>query len=70
MKLVALTSAALLAATTAFAGNVNFEAPVEVPVVEETPTTGGSGSGAWLIPAVAIVAIAAAVIASQNDDKK
>lgn len=71
MKLVALTSAALLAATTAFAGNLNYQAPAEVPVVVETPAeTGGSlgGSAGWIVPLVAIGLIALAVGASGHHD--
>ncbi len=71
MKLVALTSAALLAATTAFAGNLNYQAQPEVPVVVETPApaTGGSlgGSAGWIIPLVAIGLIALAVSSSHED---
>lgn len=72
MKLVALTSAALLAATTAFAGNMNYEAAAEVPVVEEVSagTTGSlGGSAGWVVPLVAIVLIGAAVAASGHDEE-
>ncbi len=70
MKLVALTSAALLAATTAFAGNVVYEAPVANVVEEVTTAPTGSlgGSGGWLVPAIAVVLIAAAVVAASEDD--
>ncbi len=73
MKLVALTSAALLAATTAFAGNLNYQATPEVPVVVETTqpaaTGGGSlgGAAGWVIPLVAIGLIALAVSSSHED---
>lgn len=64
MKLVALTSAALLAATTAFAGNMNFEAPAEdAVIVETTPpaATGSAGSTGWLLPVGAVVLLALAL---------
>lgn len=63
MKLVAMTSAALLAATTAFAGNLTYEAPAEEAVAVEEAST---GSGSWIIPLVAIAAIALAVSANQD----
>ncbi len=69
MKLVALTSAALLAATTAFAGNVTYQPDTNVPVVVEEPAgnTGSSGGSAgWIVPLVAIGLIALAV--SQSED--
>ncbi len=77
MKLVALTSAALLAATSAFAGNVNYQATPDVPVVIETPTapvaggnTGGSsgGSASWVLPVVGLVAVGAVLLACNDDD--
>ena len=70
MKLVALTSAALLAATTAFAGNPGYVAPADDVVEALAPATGGSlgGSAGWLVPVVAIVLIAAAVSAASDDN--
>lgn len=63
MKKVALTAAMLAFAAPAFAGNVEvFVAPPaepEPPVVEEM-----GSNAAWLVPVVAIVAIAAAVAAT------
>lgn len=70
MKLVALTSAALLAATAAFAGNVTYTPDTTVPVVvEETGGNTGSsgGSAGWIVPLVAIGLIALAV--SQSSDE-
>lgn len=64
MKLVAMTSAALLAATTAFAGNLTYEAPAEEAVAVEEAST---GSGSWIIPLVAIAAIALAVSANEEE---
>ncbi len=65
MKLIALSVAAMLAANTAFAGSVVMEAPVEPEVMVEEPAGSMGGSGAWLIPLLAIGLIALAV--SQND---
>ncbi|MHA1128745.1 MAG: hypothetical protein ACTSRN_07330 [Alphaproteobacteria bacterium] len=60
MKLVALTAAITAAASTAIAGTVTYVAPVVPTVmVEETGSMGGSG--AWLIPLLAIALIALAV---------
>jgi len=63
MKLLALTSALTVAASTAFAGALVFEAPVlpEI-VVEEAGSMGGSGL--WLIP---LLLIALIFIAGQKD---
>ncbi len=66
MKLVALTSAALLAATTAFAGTPGPAIITDPPLI--TPTEPGSGSAGWLVPAIAVVLIAAAVVAASDDD--
>jgi hypothetical protein len=56
MKLIALTSALAVSASSAFAGAVAFVAPV-VPemVVEESGSMGGSGM--WLLPLLAIALI-------------
>lgn len=56
MKLIALTSAITVFASSAFAGAVAFIAPV-VPemVVEESGSMGGSGM--WLLPLLAIALI-------------
>ncbi len=53
MKLLALTSALTVAASSAFAGALAFEAPV-LPemIVEETGSMGGFGL--WLIPLILI----------------
>lgn len=58
MKVVALAAAATLAAGAAFAGNV---APMvmDAPMMVE-PAPAGSGALAWIIPLVAIAAIALA----------
>lgn len=63
MKLLSLTAALAVTATSAFAGSVAFVAPV-VPemVVEETGSMGGSGL--WLIP---LIAIALIFLVMQND---
>ena len=62
MKKIATAAAiALIAAAPAFAGNVEpFVAPIEV-VEPEQPI---GSNAAWLIPIVAIIAIGAAVAAS------
>ena len=71
MKLVALTSAALLAATSAFAGNLNYEAPADAVVdtvaTEAAPSGSLGGSAAWLVPAVAVLLIVGAVSHSNKD---
>ena len=56
MKLLTLTSALTVAASSAFAGALAFEAPV-LPemIVEESGSMGGSGM--WLIPLLAIALI-------------
>jgi hypothetical protein len=56
MKLFALTCALTVAASSAFAGALAFDAPV-LPemIVEETGSMGGSGL--WLIPLLAIALI-------------
>ena len=56
MKLFTLTSAFSVAASSAFAGALAFDAPV-LPemIVEETGSMGGSGM--WLIPLLAIALI-------------
>lgn len=58
MKRIIATSAALLSATSAFAGSVTYVAPEVVTL--ENPTTMG-GSGAWLIPLVIAAVILLAV---------
>ena len=67
MKLYALCAAVTVASTAAVAGNAVFEAPMEpVVMVEEEPAGSMGGSGAWLIPLLAIGLVALAV--SQSDD--
>jgi len=65
MKSFLATTAALLSATAAFAGNVTYVAP-EVVMIEEPARMGGSG--AWLIPLV-IVAVLALALTSDSDDE-
>lgn len=56
MKLLALTSVLIVAASTAFAGSVAFVAPVSPEmIVEETGSMGGSGF--WLIPLLLIALV-------------
>jgi hypothetical protein len=56
MKLLALTSALTVAASSAFAGAVAYVAPIMPEmVVEETGSMGGSGL--WLIPLLLIALI-------------
>lgn len=67
MKLYALCATLTVASTAAVAGALVFEAPAEpVVIVEEEPAGSMGGSGAWLIPLLAIGLVALAV--SQNDD--
>ena len=58
MKKIIATSAALLSATSAFAGNITYVAP-EVVTIEENARMGGSG--AWLIPLVIVAVLALAL---------
>jgi len=63
MKLLALTSVLIVAASTAFAGSVAFVAPVSPEmIVEETGSMGGSGF--WLIP---LLLIALVLLVGQDD---
>lgn len=57
MKVTALAAAFVLAAGAAFAGNVE-PMVMDAPVIIEEPA--GSGALAWIIPLVAIAAIAIA----------
>ena len=65
MRLLLTTAVALVAATTAFAGNIAYVAP-EVVAIEEPARMGGSG--AWLIPLV-IVAVLALALTSDSDEE-
>jgi hypothetical protein len=68
MKLYALCAAVTVASTAAVAGNAVYEAPEEpMVIVEEQPSGSMGGSGAWLIPLLAIGLVALAV--SQSDDE-
>ena len=65
MKHLLAASAILALATPAFAGNLDtFEAPAEAPAVEDAPM--GGSNAAWIVPLIAIVAIA--VAASDSSD--
>lgn len=67
MKLYALCAAVTVASTAAVAGTAVFEVPVEPAVmIEEAPSGSMGGSGAWLIPLLAIGLVALAV--SQNNE--
>lgn len=78
MKLVALTSAAFLAASSAFAGSYNTEVVTPDPVdpvappaenVEPAPTGSLGAAGGWLVPIFAMALIGIAVSASSEDNK-
>ena len=56
MKLIALTTALSTLASSAFAGAVAYVAPVEMEMITEEAGSMG-GSGAWLIPLIAIALI-------------
>ncbi len=58
MKKIIAVSAALLSATSAFAGTVAYVAP-EVVAIEEPARMGGSGG--WIIPLVIIAVLALAL---------
>ncbi|MEO1549042.1 MAG: hypothetical protein AAFR93_01265 [Pseudomonadota bacterium] len=69
MKFITATIAAFAIASAASAGNPVFEAPVEVEVMEEEMVEPvGSSAGGWIVPVLAVLAIAAAVAASDDDD--
>jgi len=63
MKTLFVTLAAMVAATSAFAGAVTYIAP-EVVMIEEPSRMGGSG--AWLIPLV-IIAVLALALTQDNE---
>ncbi|MEM6466223.1 MAG: hypothetical protein AAF679_06940 [Pseudomonadota bacterium] len=69
MKFITATIAAFAIASAASAGNPVFEAPVEVEVMEEEEMVEpvGSSAGGWIVPVLAVLAIAAAVAASDDD---
>lgn len=83
MKLITLTSAALLAASTAFAGSVSTYVPVEpmapAPVAvaptqylapaQPVVANPGSGSGSILVPLVVIGLIAYAINRARDNDE-
>jgi len=56
VKLIALTTALSAVASSAFAGAVAYVAPVEMEMITEEAGSMG-GSGAWLIPLIAIALI-------------
>lgn len=56
MKLLALTSALIASASSAFAGAVAYVAPVEAEMIAEEAGSMG-GSGMWLLPLLAIALI-------------
>ena len=63
MKRILTTFAAVVSATSAFAGSVTYVAP-EVVAIEEPASMGGSG--AWLIPLV-IAAVILLAVTQDND---
>ena len=71
MKYIATSAAAAatlaMSSTSAIAGSVEPVAMVEPMVVEEQPM--GSGSGAWIIPLIAVGLIALAISQSDDDDE-
>ncbi len=66
MKYIAPAAALALAATSATAGNLVFEAPVEEEVMEEEMAPMGSSAAGWIVPLLAIIAIG--IAASDDDD--
>ena len=66
MKLLALTSALMIAASSAFAGAVAYVAPVVPEMIVEEPGSMG-GSGLWLIP---LILIALIFFAGQNEPER
>lgn len=67
MKSIALAAALTLAATSAFAGSL-AEPVVEAPVADapEASSSAGSSGGGVLVPLLVILAIGAAVVASND----
>lgn len=61
MKKIALTAGLVLVAGAAFAGNVAPMAADPAPMVEMVKEPAGSGALGWILPIVAIAAIALAV---------
>jgi len=67
MKKLLAATAVLAFAAPALAGNLDtFEAPAEAPTVEDAPM--GGSNAAWIIPLIAIIAIAAASGGSDSED--
>ena len=68
MRIVAYTAAAVIAAGTAFAGTLVFEAEEEeeIVIVEDEPM--GSSNASWIIPLLAIGVIGLAIASSSDDD--
>lgn len=62
MKKLSLALSTMLAASSAFAGSVAYEAPVDV-MIEMEPN---AGSGAWLIPLIIIAVLALALTSNQQ----
>lgn len=54
-KIISLTSLAMLTASAALAGAIEYIAPA-APVMIEEPTGSMGSSGFWIVPAVIIVA--------------
>lgn len=69
MKFVISTAVALLMAGQAFAGALVFEAPVEQEVIVAEPAAPiGGSNAAWIIPVIALAAIAYAIANDDDDD--
>lgn len=62
IKIVGLAALSMISAATAYAGTVVFVAPAAPMMVEEQGSMGGSG--AWIIPLLAIALIALAISSS------
>ncbi len=65
-KILKLTAAAMVFAGAAYAGNVVFEAPVESDVQVAPAEPMGSSNAAWIVPLIALAAIA--LVVSNNND--
>ncbi|CAN5702468.1 hypothetical protein BH23PSE1_BH23PSE1_04650 [soil metagenome] len=62
MKLIVSTAAALLLATQAHAGALIFEPPVEEEIIVAEPVAPMMGPNfAWIVPVIALAAIAYAI---------
>ena len=68
MRIVAYTAAAIIAAGTAFAGTLVFEAEEEEEIIIADEEPMGSSNASWIVPLLAIGVIGLAIASSGDDD--